>query len=316
MDGRDRARIRRLPRLRDGAAPDVPADQRLGPRGRAQFPPHDREAGLGHPAGSGRRGAGPHGLCRTGACAPVRQPRPLPRRPARPDGTAGAADRADVGPQCHAAALDRHVAAARLRRLDHRLDQRPRHPGQRRPVRCRGLCRIPGGLHPPPRPQPSRGGGLSARAAGAGRDRDAGAGRARGAAPHPDADRRPDRPRRRRDRRYRFRPSRHDGRAGRVHDPAGRVQVSRRGPDGLSRPRAAVLVHRHERRNARPRIRRPDPGRGQRHRVRKRQAQQVLRRIPGRDGHDGRVLFVHRRTHLPERRGREERLHGARPPGG
>jgi hypothetical protein len=93
---------------------------------------------------------------------------------------------------------------------------------------------------------------------------------------------------------------------------ARRLQIRGRGPHGLSGPAAAVVLHGDERRKARQGLLRTGPARRQGRGLRPRQAQQVLRRIPRRDGHDGGVLPLDRRADLQGARDRAEPLHRGR----
>jgi hypothetical protein len=190
--------------------PDLPDDRRLGRGDRTQLCPHGRQARLGHLLDPRRGRPRPHRHIET-----------VVERPFGDLIRFHVQGRAPTGARCcwsrRCRATTRRfcarpcVASARLRGLHHRLAQRPRHPGQRRQVRCRGLHALPRGFPARDGPGHPCDRGLPARAAGAGRHRLPGRGRPRRAAAHADADRRADRPRRRRHRRHRFRPPRDHG---------------------------------------------------------------------------------------------------------
>ena len=111
----------------------------------------------------------------------------------RPRAAARAGRRADVGPLRDAAARHRADAAARPRRLRHRLAQRARRAARGRPLRPRRVHRAPDRLHGRARPGRQRRRDLPAVRRRARRGRADGRGRSPGAAGEPDADGRADR---------------------------------------------------------------------------------------------------------------------------
>ena len=152
---------------------------------------HPRPARLGHQERRRRRrrASGGRGSDRADAvrdAAQVQEGR-------RPRAAARAARRADVGPLRDAAARHRADAAARPRRLRHRLAQRARRAALGGPLRPRRVHRAPDRVHGRPRPGRQRRRDLPALRRRARRGRDHGRGRSPGAAGEPDADGRADR---------------------------------------------------------------------------------------------------------------------------
>ncbi len=121
MDGRLGAQSRLLPGVLAGAEPDADDDGGLGRGHRAQLQAHGGQARLGHPFGVLRGRARPSGVDRQGGGTPLRRPDPLRGPGPRGKGAQGAAGGADVRSLRDPPAVDRGVAAARLRGLHHRL---------------------------------------------------------------------------------------------------------------------------------------------------------------------------------------------------
>jgi poly(3-hydroxybutyrate) depolymerase len=149
--------------------------------------------------------ARPSGRARSRDLAPVRRPGALQRaRPARKTAPHPAGG-ANVGALFNPVALDRGQPAARFRGLDHRLAQRPRHPGlgassisRTTPYLMDFMRHLGPDTHVIAICQPVP--------LALGRHRLSGRAGTRCPAAHADADRRPDRPRRQPHRGHRFRP--------------------------------------------------------------------------------------------------------------
>ena len=185
--------------------------------------------------------------------APVQQGR-------RAGAAAGAGRRADVGPLRDAAARHRAHAAARPRRLRHRLAQRPRRAALGRPLRPRRVHRSHDRLHGGARPGRERRRDLPALRRRARRGRDHGRGRSPGAAGEPDADGRADRLPHRPDGGQQAGDEQADRLVREEPDRPRAMAAEGRRPARLPRLPAAERLHRHEPRAPRrgvPQVLRP-----------------------------------------------------------
>ena len=235
-------------RLRQPAGHARPPVGGRGARADLAISAHACAAGLRHRVGARRqpRRAGDRG---GGARPAVREPAAL-RQGRRHAAAAGAGGGAALGAFRHAAARHDRDAAARPRRLRHRLDQRPRGAARGRAVRGRGVRRLPDPLPGGDRSRRAYPRGLPALRADAGRRGGDVGGPQPGDAAVDDADGRADRRAREPDRGERARHVQ-AARLVRAHaDRQGAAPLRRARAARLSRLRAAVGVPDHEHRPA------------------------------------------------------------------